>query len=76
LRFRQQNSVGHQFDISGIAGLIIESDLETDMLSQTGIQLAGNSTGYAARGNSTGLRMSDQASNSKPLLQSDQWQLS
>ena len=45
LRFRQKNPVGHQFDISLIAGFVVETDLESDVFSDDGIQLLGNSTG-------------------------------
>ena len=75
LRFGQQYAIGHQLDIGVIAGLVIESDFETDILAEGRLELAGNPAGYTASSNSPRLGVTNVSADTDSQLQSDQRKL-
>lgn len=71
LRLRQQDAIGHQLDAALLSALITESDLETDQLSQRGMQLLGDSGGHRTGRNAARLGVADLLLCSTPQCEAD-----
>ena len=57
----QQDSIGHQLDITALAGAIGKTNLVADKLTELAVQLFGNARSGRPRGNASRLGMPDQA---------------
>ena len=71
LNFRQQNTVGHQFDHGVIANVVAESHFVTNAAARFGFQLFSNTVGDGSRRQTTRLSMANQTFNAAPQLHTD-----
>ena len=76
LGFGQQDSVGHEFDVTVGAGFVVEADFETNLFSDAGFHLLSDSCRHATSGDSTWLRVADRAGDSITGQHCHEWELS
>ncbi|MCE3246174.1 MAG: hypothetical protein K0S72_2302 [Arthrobacter sp.] len=69
LDFCQQDAVGHQLDLGGLAHLPGETDLEADFLANLHAKLGGNALGHGPGCQTARLRVADQAVVAEPQFQ-------
>ena len=74
-RLRQQNAVGHQFDLRGVRHRVIESGLKADEFARTLPDLLGDTLRHAARREPARLGVADQASSAIAHVQQNLGQL-
>ncbi len=75
LDLRQQDTVGHQLDLSGITDLIVKTHLIANAATEAGFQLVGDAIGHGARRQTSWLRMANQPGNAPAQLQTNLRQL-
>ena len=61
LNFRQQDAVGHEFDLGGRAHMTGEADLETHLLANFHAEFAGDAFGHGACGEAARLGVANEA---------------
>ena len=71
LRFRQQNPIGHQLDVSLGADFVRKADFVTNRLPQRAIQFSGNARSHRARSNTAWLGVPDQSVHATLEFQAD-----
>ena len=71
LRFGEQDAVGHQLDVRILRRAVGKADLVTDVAAQLAVQLLRNTRRRRASGDSTRLRMADQAAGAAPEFKTD-----
>ncbi len=71
LNLRQQNTVGHQFDLSLVRNLVVKTYLIADKATQLSFHLFRNAVGHRARCQTTRLSMTNQTKFSAPKLGTD-----
>ena len=59
LNLRQQNTVGHQFDLGVVRNLIVKTHFIADKLTERGLHLFGNAVRHRARRQTAWLSMTD-----------------
>ena len=74
-RLRQQNAVGHQLDLGGLAQLLFEAGLEPHEFAERRLQFVGDPLADAARRQPTRLRVADQSTRAEPRLHENLGQL-